>query len=63
MTVGEKLVAMETLWNDLCRDETQVPVPEWHKQILDERQKEIEDGSAKFVDSDTAKARIRARIG
>jgi hypothetical protein len=63
MTVGEKLVAMETLWNDLCRDETQVPVPEWHKHILDERQKEIEDGSAKFVDWDTAKARIRARIG
>ena len=62
MTLEEKLVAMEALWDNLCRDETQVPVPDWHKQVLDERQRQIETGEAKFVDWETAKARIRDRI-
>ncbi len=62
MTLAEKLAAMEALWDNLCRNETQVPVPEWHKQVLDERQRQIETGEAKFVDWDIAKARIRDRI-
>jgi len=63
MTTGERLMAMEALWDDLCRDEAQVPVPDWQKQILDERRRQIESGEAKFVDWETAKARIRDRIG
>ena len=62
MTLEEKLMAMEALWDNLCRDEAQVPVQEWHKQLLDERRRQIEAGEAKFVDWDTAKARIRDRI-
>jgi putative addiction module component (TIGR02574 family) len=63
MTLGEKLMAMEALWDNLCRDEAQIPVQEWHKQILDQRQQQIDSGEAQFVDWETAKARIRDRIG
>jgi hypothetical protein len=63
LTVVKKLAAMEALWNDLCRDESQIPVPDWHKQILDERQRQIDSGEARFIDWETAKARIRQRIG
>jgi len=62
MTLGEKLMTMEALWDDLCRDEEQIPVQDWHKQILDERQRQIDSGDARFVDWEEAKARIRARI-
>ena len=62
MTTGEKLMAMEALWDNLCHDEAQIPVPDWHKQILDERRRQIESGEARFVDWETAKARIRDRI-
>ena len=62
MTIGEKLMAMEALWDNLCRNEDQIPVQDWHKQILDERQRQIDTGNAKFVDFETAKARIRDRI-
>ena len=62
MTVEEKLSAMEALWDALCRDESQIPVQEWHKQLLDERQRQIDAGEAKFVNWETAKARIRDRI-
>ena len=62
MTVVEKLMAMEALWDNLCHDEAQIPVQEWHKEILDERQRQIDAGDAKFVDFETAKSRIRDRI-
>ena len=38
MTAEEKLTAMEALWRSLSKIEDQVPVPDWHKQVLDERQ-------------------------
>ena len=62
MTIEEKLQAMEALWNDLCRRNA-VPVPQWHKDILDERQRLIDEGKAKFIDWETAKEQIRARLG
>lgn len=62
MTVREKLMAMEALWDSLCRDETQVPVPDWQRELLDERQRQVASGEAKFIDWETAKIRIRDRI-
>ncbi len=62
MTVAEKLMAMESLWDSLCQDEAQIPVQEWHKQVLGERRRQIETGEAKFIDWETAKAQIRDRI-
>lgn len=62
MTIGEKLMTMEALWDDLCRNEQEIPVQDWHKQVLDERQRQIDADEARFVDWETAKARIRDRI-
>ena len=39
MTLEEKLRVMEALWADLCRQEQNVPVPQWHKDLLDERER------------------------
>ncbi|MCD4719448.1 MAG: addiction module protein [Desulfobacula sp.] len=62
MTVKEKLQAMEELWSDLCCDQSRIPVPRWHKEILDRREKFIKEGKATFVDWETAKKRIFDRI-
>jgi len=61
MTVEEKLKAVETLWDDLCRNEEQIPVADWQKQLLDERQRQIDADEAKFSDWESAKKRIRQR--
>ncbi len=61
MTVEEKLRAMEMLWDDLCRNEHQIPVADWQKELLDERQRQIGAGEAKFSDWESAKKRIRDR--
>ena len=58
MTIQEKLQTMEALWNDLCRHEEAVPVQEWQKDILDEREKSIETGQARFIGWEEAKKRI-----
>jgi hypothetical protein len=62
MTLEEKLRAMEALWDDLCRREESVPVPQWHKDILDERERAIAEGKARFVDWETAKQRISEKL-
>jgi hypothetical protein len=58
MTVTEKLRFMEELWEDLRTRAGAVPVPQWHKDVLVEREQLIESGDAQFEDWDTAKKRI-----
>ena len=60
MTLPEKLRMMEALWDDLCRHDA-VPIPQWHKDILDERRRLIDEGKARFIDWETAKSQIRER--
>ena len=62
MSVPEKLRMMEALWDDLCRAEEDIPVPDWHKAVLDERERQVADGRATFVDWEEAKERIANRI-
>jgi hypothetical protein len=61
MSLEEKLRAMESLWDALCQHEPSVPVPQWHKGLLDSRQRLVEQGKAQFSDWDTAKKRIAER--
>ncbi len=58
MTLEEKLLAMESLWDDLCRREENIPMLQWHKDLLDERERLVLEGKARFTDWDTAKRRI-----
>jgi putative addiction module component (TIGR02574 family) len=61
MTVEEKLRAMEALWRSLSKPENQVPVPDWHKQVLDERQRQIDAGKTSFISLEEMKERVRKR--
>jgi hypothetical protein len=61
MTIAEKLRAMEELWDDLRTRANSVPVAQWHKDLLEERERLIETGEAKFGDWETAKKRITER--
>ncbi len=58
MTIEEKLQTMEALWDDLCQHEEILPVHDWQKEVLDERERMIERGDSKFSDWEEAKKRI-----
>ena len=62
MTTEEKLRAMEVLWTDLSRNEAEVPSPAWHEAVLKEREERVKAGQETFVDWDTAKQQLRARL-
>ena len=62
MTVSEKLQLMETLWEDLSRNPDAPECPEWHRDVLEERERRIASGEARFSDWEEAKADIRKRV-
>ena len=62
MTLSEKLSLMEALWDDLCRQEKDIPMPHWQKELLNEREREVKKGTAKFIPWERAKKRIAQRI-
>jgi hypothetical protein len=55
----EKLMLMEALWEDLSRDEESLESPAWHAEVLAEREKSIEDGSAEFLTVNEARAELK----
>jgi len=62
MSVSEKLRVMELLWDDLCHTKSDIPSPQWHENVLMERENLIRDGSDEFVDWDQAKKEMRKQI-
>ena len=44
MTVAERMELMEKIWESLRLDEEELPVPDWHREILSERLKRMEEG-------------------
>ncbi len=58
MTTVDKIRTMEYLWDDLCR-RSEVPSPQWHKDVLLAREQDVINGGAKFSDWDAAKNKIR----
>ena len=62
MSVAEKLEVIDTIWQDLRRNKSQIPVPEWHKQILESRRRAFERGEIGYTNWEDAKKDIRRRV-
>ena len=55
----EQLLAMELLWDELSRQDQEVESPDWHKDVLAERQNIVAEGSAEYLTMDELKKRLR----
>ena len=62
MSIEEKIRAMETIWDDLCRKADSIPSPSWHGEVLTEREERIKKGGEEFSDWSSAKKNIRNKI-
>lgn len=58
LPLHEKLQVMEAIWEDLSGDPAQVEIPDWHREILDERAAMVLEGKAKFLDWDSVKQQL-----
>lgn len=59
LTVSEKIQMMESLWESLCQQPTDIPSPVWHGEILTQRENALRQGADHFSDWDMAKANLR----
>ena len=62
MTLTEKLQLMEALWEDLSRNADALESPDWHREVLEERERRIASGEARFSDWEAAKADVRRQV-
>lgn len=61
MSHADKLRTMETIWQDLSKNDKRFNSPAWHGEALQESQRLVKNGKAKFSDWDEAKARLRRK--
>ena len=62
LPLHEKLRMMEALWDGIAPLEADLEVPQWHKDLLDEREQLIQNGKATFIDWEIAKQQIRDAV-
>jgi hypothetical protein len=62
MTITEKLVVMNQIWDDLMRNPDNIPSPEWHKEVLSARAERVKSGKAHFKNYDSVKSELRSQF-
>lgn len=53
---------MEFIREDLCRKAESLTSPLWHKDILNDREEQIQNGDDEFMDREKAKKQIREKV-
>lgn len=61
LTTAEKLMAMEALWSSLHQNYEDSDLPNWHREILNQRMGLIESGQAVYQDWNQVKKELRDR--
>ncbi len=62
LNVEERLELIESLWESLVVDPSNIPVTDAQKQMLDERLDEIDAGDDAGIPWEDVKARIQKRL-
>lgn len=62
LSLADKILLMERLWEDLSRRPSDIPSPDWHGDILEERRSAVRAGSKELIPWDEAKKRLRERF-
>ncbi len=59
MSVLERLQTMEALWDSLNHEQAEIPLRDWHKDVLFSRAKKIESGKAEFKSLESLKSKSK----
>lgn len=62
LPLSEKFLMMETLWESISPYENELTLPQWHRDLLDEREKFFQQKKAHFIDWKIAKKQIQEAI-
>ncbi len=61
MTTDEKFTVINLIWRDIAAS-SDFPSPEWHFNVLKEREQSLTDGSAELVDWADVKTELEAGV-
>ena len=62
LSVDEKIDYLQSLWDRIAATPEQVPVPEWHREVLDERLKHDEANPDAGATWDVVRERLRDNL-
>lgn len=62
LPMKEKLALLEAVWAEISPESDELEVPQWHKDLLDERRDALERGEIRVIDWEDAKKEIEASI-
>lgn len=60
MSTDEKFTVINLIWQDIAAS-SNIPVPEWHFDILRKREESLADGTAQLVDWADVKEKLLSR--
>lgn len=63
MTVAEKMDVIDRIMDDLSRNSAEVPVIEWHGDMLRQRAENLRNGTDRIISLEEAEKRIREKTG
>lgn len=58
----EKLALLEAVWAEISSEPEKIEPPQWHRDILDERDRALQQGREQVLDWDEAKKQIERAI-
>jgi putative addiction module component (TIGR02574 family) len=59
MTVPQRMEAIDRLWASIVESGEDIPSPDWHREILEERMQEIKSGKAEWMTLEELRAALR----
>lgn len=59
MSIEEKIKTMEELWDDLVSHAENISSPDWHKEVLADREKMLKQGVEEIIDWSVAKQSLK----
>lgn len=62
MSLNEKLMAIEMIWDDICHSSINIPSPAWHGKVLNERDEKIASGEDDLMEWELAKKQLRKSL-
>ena len=60
MTIADKFLTLEAIWDSLKHAPADVPLPAWHADVLEARRLRVKEGASTYGDWTEAKRRLRA---
>ena len=62
LSVDEKIDYLQSLWGRIAATPDTVPVPDWHREILDQRLKDLEANPEPGDSWDVVQERLRRKL-